>query len=112
MSIGRVESEIGSKRRSHRGESVPRRSRIEMLSGLRIVHADRVITRFRTQKTAGLLAYLAYYHERSHLREHLIELLWPEADLRSGRNCLSLALSSLRRQLEPPEGPRGAILRA
>src|ERR1041384_7413601 len=93
-----------------RGDAVTTRSRVEMLGGLQIVQASRVITRFRTQMTAGLLAYLAYYRDRSHLREHLIELLWPGAELRSGRNCLSLALSSLRHQLEPPGVPHGAVL--
>src|SRR6266852_8489464 len=87
-------------------------SRIELLGGLRIAQGDRVITRFRTQKTAALLAYLAFYRERAHPREHLIDLLWPEADLTSGRNSLSIALSSLRHQLEPPGVPHGAILRA
>src|SRR5205807_4846441 len=87
-------------------------SRIVLLGGLRIEQGDRVITRFRTQKTGALLAYLAYYRERSHPREQLIELLWPEAELGSGRNSLSIALSSLRHQLEPPGVPHGAILRA
>jgi predicted ATPase/DNA-binding SARP family transcriptional activator len=88
------------------------RPRIELLGGLRINGGDRIITRFRTQKTGALLAYLAYYRERSHPRELLIDLLWPEADLASGRNGLSIALSSLRHQLEPPGVPHGAILRA
>jgi predicted ATPase/DNA-binding SARP family transcriptional activator len=88
------------------------RLRIELLGGLRIEQGSRVITRFRTQKTAALLAYLGYYRERFHPREHLIDLLWLEADLASGRNSLSIALSSLRHQLEPPGVPHGTILRA
>jgi DNA-binding SARP family transcriptional activator len=28
---------------------------------------------------------LAYHRERAHPRDHLIDLLWPEADLASGR---------------------------
>ncbi len=86
------------------------RCRIELLGGLRATQGDRTITRFRTQKTGALLAYLAYHRNRSHPRELLIEILWPEADLASGRNNLSLALSSLRRQFEPPGVPAGAIL--
>lgn len=88
------------------------RSRIVLLGGLRIEQGDRVITRFRTQKTGGLLAYLAYYRERSHPREQLVDMLWPEASPDPGRNQLSVALSSLRHQLEPPGVPHGAILRA
>ncbi len=76
--------------------------RIELLGGLRVVQGDRTITRFRTHKTAELLAYLAYFHRRSHPREILIDLLWPESDLDAGRHSLSMALSSLRPLLEPP----------
>jgi predicted ATPase/DNA-binding SARP family transcriptional activator len=84
---------------------------IELLGGLRLLQGGRVMTRFRTQKTAALLAYLAYYSERSHPREMLIELLWPEVDPKAGRDSLNMALSSLRRQLEPPGVPAGAVLR-
>jgi predicted ATPase/DNA-binding SARP family transcriptional activator len=84
--------------------------RIEMLGGLRAVQGDRVMTRFRTQKTGLLLAYLAYYPYRSHPREALIDLLWSESDIAAGRQSLSQALSSLRRQLEPPGVPTGSVL--
>src|SRR5437588_6140824 len=75
--------------------------RIELLCGLRAVGADRVLSRFQTQKIGLLLAYLAYYPQRPHQREALIELLWPECDSHAGRNNLSVSLSWLRRQLEP-----------
>ncbi len=83
---------------------------IHMFGGLRIVSTDRTISRFRTQKTAALVAYLAYYRERSHPREALIELFWPDSEPESGRHSLSLALSSLRHQLEPPGVPDGAVI--
>src|SRR2546421_151991 len=86
--------------------------RIELFGGLRVQVGERLITRFQTQKTASLLAYLAYYLERSHPRELLIDLLWPEADPGAGRHRLSMALSSLRRQLEPPGVIVGAVLQA
>lgn len=73
-----------------------------MLGGLRAVVADRTITRFQTQKTGALLAYLALHLERPHQREALAQLLWPEADPTAGRNRLNQAVSSLRRQLHPP----------
>src|SRR6266852_1351613 len=60
----------------------------------------RVLTRFQT-KVGTLLAYLAYHRHRSHRREALVELLWPECEPAIGRNNLSVSLSSLRRQLEP-----------
>src|SRR5262245_60292813 len=86
--------------------------RIEMFGGLRVQQGDRLITRFTTQKTASLLAYLAYHLDRAHPRELLIELLWPDVDPPAGRNRLSVALNSLRRQLEPLGVPTGALLQA
>jgi predicted ATPase/DNA-binding SARP family transcriptional activator len=95
--------------------------RIELLGWLRVVEGDaatvgerlpRTISRFQTQKTGSLLAYLAYHCHRSHPREALIELLWPEDPLAAGRNKLRMALSSLRRQLEPPGIPAGAVIAA
>jgi DNA-binding SARP family transcriptional activator len=78
------------------------RCRIRLLGGLRVEHPDRrVVTRFQTQKTGALLAYLAFYLRRSHAREQLAELLWPEVEPRAGRNRLKQALASLRRQIEP-----------
>ena len=83
--------------------------RIQLLGGLRAERGESVVTRFRTQKTALLLAYLAYYGRRAHSRETLIELLWPESDAELGRHNLSVALSWLRNQLEPPSAPGAAL---
>jgi PAS domain S-box-containing protein len=79
--------------------------RIELLGGLRATHGDQVITHFRTQKTGALLAYLAYHRDRAHPRSVLMELLWPEDRLEAARTSLSVALSSLRRQLLEPAAP-------
>src|SRR5690242_10166934 len=86
--------------------------RITLLGGLRASRREQVITRFKTQKVAALFAYLAYYRRQAHPREVLIELLWPESDVSTSRNSLSVALSSLRSQFEPPGVPQGTVLRA
>jgi DNA-binding SARP family transcriptional activator len=83
--------------------------RIQMFGGLR---GERVITRFRTQKNGALFAYFAYYCERAHAREVLIELFWPGREPAAGRNSLSTALSSLRYQFEPPGVPGGTLIQA
>ena len=83
---------------------------IHLLGGLRVVSSERIITRFRTQKTAALLAYMAYHRGRSHVRDLLIEMFWPDSEQESGRHSLSLALSSLRNQLEPPGVSDGAVI--
>lgn len=84
--------------------------RIEMFGGLRARQGDRTIQRFQTVKTGALLAYLAYYPNRNHPRELLIDQLWPDVDLDAGRMSLRTALASLRRQFEPPGTPAGSVL--
>jgi predicted ATPase/DNA-binding winged helix-turn-helix (wHTH) protein len=60
-----------------------------------------IITRFRSRKAAGLLAYLAL-HPGQHAREMLIGLFWPEDETAQGQLNLRVTLNSLRKQLEPP----------
>src|SRR5207249_5000696 len=66
--------------------------RIELLGWLRATRGDQVVSRFRTHKTASLLAYLAFYQQRSHPREVLIELFWPETSPRAGSQSQRKAL--------------------
>src|SRR5262245_16501045 len=88
--------------------------RIELLGGLRVQHAERVIDRFPTQKAAVLLAYLALTHsvgtrpQHAHTREALIEQLWPEIELEAARASLRAALYSLRQLLQ--ESAAGELL--
>jgi predicted ATPase/DNA-binding SARP family transcriptional activator len=91
--------------------------RITLLGGLRVERGEeaadkQVITRFKSHKVGGLLAYLAYHLRQAHSREVLIEMFWPDSPPEQGRNSLSAALSSLRSQLEPPGTPAGAVIRA
>ncbi|OYT69110.1 MAG: hypothetical protein CFK48_09290 [Armatimonadetes bacterium CP1_7O] len=79
-----------------------------LLGGLSLEQADRRIDRFRTEKTALLLGYLAYHLGEWRERIALADLLWndsidPDSSLRT-------ALSSLRRQLEPAGTPTNSIL--
>jgi DNA-binding SARP family transcriptional activator len=79
--------------------------RIELLGGLRVQHGDRLLTRFPTQKAGALLAYLAYYRQHPHPRDRLTEQFWPEIDRDAARASLRVALSTLRRVLEPADTP-------
>lgn len=54
--------------------------KIQLFGGLCAELGDRVVSRLRTRKTGGLLAYLAYYRDRSHPRGVLLELCWPGTD--------------------------------
>jgi len=84
--------------------------RIELFGGLRVRQGPRVIERFRTQKTASLLAHLATFGDQSHSREALADRFWPEQDPDAARLSLNSALYSLRKQLEPPGTPRGSVI--
>ncbi|MBC8443153.1 hypothetical protein H8D79_00355, partial [PVC group bacterium] len=88
------------------------RWRIELFGGLRARRGERVVTRFRSQKTAVLLAYLARHSGQKHAREVLVELLWPGSRPDAGRSSLGTALWALRRQLESDDTPRGAVVLA
>lgn len=84
---------------------------IQLLGGLAAQREAQVINHFRTQKTAALLAYLAYYPQ-AHGREALIELLWPGNDPAKGRESLRTALAALRRQFESDEQSKGTVFEA
>jgi predicted ATPase/DNA-binding SARP family transcriptional activator len=60
------------------------------------------VTRFRTQKSAALLAYLALPAGRAHAREELAALLWPDAPPEAARTNLRTALRILRGIFEGP----------
>lgn len=70
-----------------------------MLGGLRVSRGDVVVERFVTQKAAHLIAFLALTG-RTHPREQLIEMLWPDVDPAVSRLRLNQVLASLRRQLQ------------
>lgn len=83
---------------------------LHFLGSLRARRDQETITRFRSQKFGALLAYLALFPRRTHTREALADLLWPDAEVETGRMNLRTALSSLRRQLEPPGTLAGSVL--
>jgi predicted ATPase len=67
------------------------------------------VERFRSRKTASLLAYLAL-HPRAHTRAALIEIFWPETPPTQGQQSLRSALVSLRQHLEPPGIAPGSVV--
>src|SRR5712692_9943820 len=88
---------------------------IQLLGGLAARRSQQEVTRFRTQKSAALLAFLAFHAAPPSLpqpRDVLIGMLWPDDEPEAGRNNLSKALSFLRRVLEPPGVPPGTVILA
>ena len=71
---------------------------MQCLGGFRIQRGERV-ARFSTRKAAALFAFLAYFPDRGHPRDTLIEQLWPEARPDAGRKSLRVALSAIRQAL-------------
>ncbi len=86
--------------------------RIYMFGGLRIEHAGVERTKFRTRKTASLLAYLAYHSESPTSREVLIDQFWPEDPPEKARASLNTAVSSVRAVLGAPQSLAYAFLNA
>ena len=85
--------------------------RIELFGTLRVLQSRRSVTRFGRRKAEALLAYLAYYPEKTHARDHLVALLWPDEEkLKEGRDSLSTALRTVRKVLEPPGIAPGSVL--
>ena len=75
---------------------------ISLLGPLCASREATILTHFRTHKTGELLAYLATFPGKASRREELIELLWPDVELDSGRNSLRIALTFLRGLLNAP----------
>ncbi|MGC4042305.1 MAG: hypothetical protein QM758_00685 [Armatimonas sp.] len=75
---------------------------IRLLGGAHVAFPGTDVSHFESSRVVALLARLALFPHRLHPREELIELLWPEVPPDTGRHRLRTALSSLRRQLEPP----------
>src|SRR5690349_16725757 len=69
---------------------------LNVLGGLRVWMEDVPIQSFESDKVRALLAYLAVEANRSHRREKLIGLLWPDSPEEVARHNLSQALFNLR----------------
>jgi DNA-binding SARP family transcriptional activator len=65
--------------------------RMECFGVLRAVRGPECIDKFRTQKTAAVLALLSLRGGRS--RENICALLWPDSSPEAARSSLSSALS-------------------
>lgn len=77
--------------------TTPYRWFLRCFGALSVQRDGHHVDKFRTQKTAALLALLALKGAQS--RETVCALLWPDASPEAARNSLSAALSSLRREL-------------
>jgi DNA-binding SARP family transcriptional activator len=78
--------------------------RVHCLGKFRVFRGDEEISaeRWKSKTAKTLFKFLLYKRPRGYLtREILMELLWPEQDPRKTANRLRVALTSLRKTLEP-----------
>jgi DNA-binding SARP family transcriptional activator len=83
---------------------------VELFGGLRIRHEPQRAEIRLAGVSRSLTAYLVVNRHRSHARDALTGLLWPDAPDERGRARLSTALWRLRALLEPPGVARGTFL--
>ncbi len=75
--------------------------KICLLGGFELRGGDEPLPPPATLKARSLLAYLVTYRERSHPRERLADLFWPERPRDRALRSLSTALWHVRRVLPP-----------
>ncbi len=69
---------------------------VRVFGKLRLKHGDASVDAFPTRRAEELLAFLLINQHTRHMRENLIDTLWPELPLSNGRASLSTALWRLR----------------
>jgi DNA-binding SARP family transcriptional activator/predicted ATPase len=72
---------------------------IQVLGEFEVSNGDETISSFESDKVRALLAYLVVEAGRSHRRETLVGLLWPDCSEQTARHNLSQALFNLRQVL-------------
>lgn len=82
-----------------------------LLGGFRLEANGQIVNHLRSQKALSLLAYLLSY-PGLHRRDSLAQLFWGDKPAESARNNLRVALSLIRRVLEPPGVPAGSVLQS
>jgi predicted ATPase/DNA-binding SARP family transcriptional activator len=73
---------------------------ISLLGPFTVTRHGQPVTRFGTDKTRALLAYLVMEADRAHRRAWLAGLLWPDFPEADARHSLSQALLMLRKALD------------
>jgi len=75
---------------------------ISLLGPFTVTRRGQPVTRFGTDKTRALLAYLVMEADRAHRRAWLAGLLWPNFPEAAARHNLSQTLLMLRQALDAP----------
>jgi DNA-binding SARP family transcriptional activator len=73
------------------------------LGRFQIVRAGTLLPGCRMHKSIALFRYLLTQRNRTVYKEELMELFWPNAQTRAAANSLHVAISILRRYIDPVE---------
>ena len=84
--------------------------RVELFGGIQVKFAQAELTHFEMRRSAALLARLCYWPKRTHAREELTEMLWPEEDPEVTRQRFRQVLSTLRRALQSLDASSDQLL--
>ena len=87
--------------REHHAPTERRAPSIAVLGGLEVRSADGELAGWSSRKARQLLMILVARRGQSIHREQLVELLWPDDDPDRTRNRLDVAVSTVRRALDP-----------
>src|SRR3712207_7457239 len=93
----------GLNRSEGRGGERPELVRIRLLGGFRVSVGRRVIEEdaWRLRKAAAVVKLLALAPGHRLHRERIVDLLWPDLDLKAGSNNLRRTLHAARRTMDP-----------
>ncbi len=83
---------------------------ISLFGQFQVLLNEAPVTAFESVKVRALLAYLATEHARSHARESLASLLWPDWPQQSAMRNLRNALADLRQNIMDRGGPSPFLL--
>jgi DNA-binding SARP family transcriptional activator len=84
--------------------SVLPRLRVLNLGRFQVTRASMVLPICTAHKAIALFRYLLSRRHQAAHKEELLELLWPDAPQRAATHSLHVAVSALRRYLDPPTG--------
>jgi DNA-binding SARP family transcriptional activator len=78
--------------------------RVMNLGRFQVVRAETVLPPCTAHKAITIFRYLLSRRHRAARKEELLELLWPDMHPQSATHSLHVAVSTLRRYLDPPTG--------
>ena len=82
----------------NRGDTV--RMEIFFLGHFRTSINDRILEEWQSKKGKSIFAYLCYQCDRPIHRDVLMNTFWPKSIPESARNCLNVAIHSLRKRFQ------------